>query len=248
MKKDLDIELFLLCYNEEKMIPHTLNYYTRFCRSITIFDNDSTDNSLELIRSLNENINIKRFDSDGEYREDLLMQTKNNCWKGSSADYVIVCDMDEFLYDESLLEKLAYAKEKGIAIPMVSGYNMMSTKFPDNYDQQITDQIKFGYKDRMFDKNIIFDPKQVKDINFGPGCHYCKPSFYKETIRDELVELKLLHYKYLDKSYIYKKHRDNARRMSAINKEMKWGKEYLKGDDFVDKKYKQTYYLIKVIK
>ena len=36
MREKIQIELFLLCYNEEKMILHTLNYYSKFCSKITI--------------------------------------------------------------------------------------------------------------------------------------------------------------------------------------------------------------------
>ncbi|MBL4642571.1 MAG: glycosyltransferase family 2 protein, partial [Flavobacteriaceae bacterium] len=78
LKKKIDIELFLLCYNEQKMIPHALNYYAKFCSRITIFDNDSTDNSVELIRAFDENICILRLDSNGEHREDLDVWCSKN--------------------------------------------------------------------------------------------------------------------------------------------------------------------------
>jgi len=248
LKKKIDIELFLLCYNEQKMIPHALNYYTKFCSRITIFDNDSTDNSVELIRAFDENICILRLDSNGEHREDLLIETRNNCWKESIADYVIVCDMDEFLYDEFLVEKLLLSKERKIAIPIIVGYNMRATKFPEDYTTLITKQVTHGVKDRKFDKNIIFDPKQVKNINFGPGSHRCSPEFYTKNTRDELIEFKLLHYKYLDKSYLYERHQGYSKRMSSVNKENNWGYEYLLGNNHIDEVYDSSDYLLKVIR
>lgn len=247
MKSNINIELFLLCFNEQKIVPHTLNYYSKFCNKITIFDNDSTDDSVGLIKKIDDKINIIRLDSKGEYREDLLMQTRNNCWKKSKADYVIVCDMDEFLYDEFLINKLISAKNKGIAIPVVNGYNMMSSEFPSNYEIPIMNQIKYGLRDRMFDKHIIFDPKKIKKINYGPGSHSCSPEFYNDKEIDELLVLKLLHYKYIEKKYVCEKHQNYAERMSAINNKQNWGVEYNAGDKFVEKVFDLTHYLLKVI-
>ena len=44
------MNIFLLCYNEELMLPHTLKHYkTRFPNAtITIFDNYSTDRSKQI--------------------------------------------------------------------------------------------------------------------------------------------------------------------------------------------------------
>lgn len=247
MEKDLQIELFLLCYNEEKMILHTLNYYSRFCSKITIIDNESTDNTLDIIKKFDPNIEIINLITNGEHREDLMIDIRNSCWKESQADYVIVCDMDEFLYDDSLIEKLVYAKKNNVAIPVVIGYNMMSDYFPDNYETLITEQVKRGIRDRMFDKSIIFSPKMLHNINFGPGSHSCSPEFHELVVMDALVEIKLLHYKYLDKDYLYQKHKNYSDRMSSVNKEKRYGYEYLLGNDFIDKFFSLSYYLIKVI-
>lgn len=247
MNQNLTIELYLLCFNEQKMIPHTLNYYSHFCSQITIFDNDSSDDSVKLIQNFDKNIIIKRLDTNGEHREDILRETRNSCWKGSTADYVIVCDMDEFLYHESLLEKLAEAKEKKVAIPIVVGYNMRANQYPENYSKLITEQVQHGVKDRRFDKSIVFDPKQVKNINFRPGSHLCYPEFYKDLVVDDLVEFKLLHYKYLDRDYLYSRHQEYSKRLSSINRENKWGIEYLDGNKHIDEVCDSSHYLIKVV-
>jgi glycosyltransferase involved in cell wall biosynthesis len=248
MEEKIQIELFLLCYNEEKMILHTLNYYSKFCSKITIIDNESTDNSIIIAKEFDPSIEIVTLKTNGEYREDLMIETRNKCWKGSKADYVIVCDMDEFLYDEFLLEKLRHAKENSINIPVIIGYNMMSVKFPKNYDLPITTQVKYGIRDRMFDKSIIFNPKNIININFGPGSHSCNPDFKTEDIKDELLELKLLHFKYLDKEYLYKRHDNYSSRMSNINREKRYGYEYLLGNEFIDKVFGLSSYLIKILK
>ena len=245
--KDINIELYVLCFNEEKMILHTLNYYTKICSQITIIDNHSTDNSLNLASNY-ENIIVKFLDTGNEYIEDKLTETRNNCWKGSTADYVIVCDMDEFLYDKNLVNKLISAKQRNVIIPMVKGYNMMSDKFPYNYDELITTQVKHGKRSRLFDKNIIFDPKKVKEINYSPGSHQCNPIFYEDNIANPRLKLKLLHYKNLGKEYLYKKHEVYANRMSDISREKKHGYQYLEGKEHINNVFDSSKYLKKVIK
>lgn len=245
--KDITIEVYLLCFNEEKIILHTLNYYSKICSKIIIIDNQSTDDSLSLA-SKYKNVEFRHLDSGNEFVEDRLTESRNNCWKESTADYVIVCDMDEFLYDENLLKKLVLAKEQGIVIPMIIGYNMMSMDFPANYDKLITEQVKLGVKSSRFDKKIIFDPKKVKEINYRPGAHLSYPVFYENNVVDPLMELKLLHYKYLGKEYLYKKHEGYVDRMSEISKEKRHGYEYLEGKDHINNMFDSCNYLNKVVK
>lgn len=243
---NLQIELFVLCFNEAQMIRHTLNYYSRICSKITVINNQSTDDSIQLASHF-KNVKIKSLDSGNEFIEDVLTESRNNCWKGSTADYVIVCDMDEFLYDDHLIEKLLLAKSQRIAIPMIVGYNMMSPEFPANYEKLITQQVKHGVKSCRFDKNIIFDPKRVKEINYRPGAHICYPEFYEGIIVEPLIELKLLHYKYLGRDYLYTKHEGYVNRMSDISKEKRHGYEYLDGNDHVDRVFDSSNHLTQII-
>ena len=66
---DITIEVYLLCFNEEKIILHTLNYYSKICSKIIIIDNQSTDNSLSLA-SKYKNIEFRYLDSRNEFVED----------------------------------------------------------------------------------------------------------------------------------------------------------------------------------
>ncbi len=245
--KDITIELYVLCFNEAKMIRHTFNYYSKICSKIIIIDNESTDNSLALASTYN-NIEFRTLSTGNEFIEDKLQETRNNCWKESIADYVIVCDMDEFLYDENLLEKLISAKKQQISIPIITGYNMMSDTFPDDYHLPITSQVKCGKRSNWFDKNIIFDPKKVKEINYSPGSHQCNPVFFEDQISDPLVELKLLHYKYLGKEYLYKKHEGYVNRMSEISRKKRHGYEYLDGEKHINNMFESANYLNKIVK
>lgn len=243
---NLTIELYVLCFNEEKIILHTLNYYSQFCSKIIIIDNQSTDKSIALASGF-KNVEIRKLPSGNQFIEDVLTESRNNCWKGSTADFVIVCDMDEFLYDENLIEKLEKAKKHNISIPIINGYNMMSDYFPNDYKEIITNQVKYGLRTTRFDKRIIFDPKNVKEINYRPGAHLCHPVLYKSVPEEVTITLKLLHYKYLGKEYLYHKHQRYADRMSTISKEKKHGAEYLEGETHINKMFEQATQLEKII-
>src|ERR1017187_5857398 len=95
----MKIETFTVCYNEAKMLPYFLRHYTQY-GSVTVFDNESTDASVNVAKSWGAN--VFSFNSDKKYREDILTHLRNTCWKESKADWVIIVDVDEFIYHRNL--------------------------------------------------------------------------------------------------------------------------------------------------
>lgn len=190
------IHLYTFCRDEELLLPFFLRHYDYVDKITVFFDRYSQDNSKSIIDS---NTKCKRinFDFAGEYRDDFLMYAKNSEWKSSIgiADWVIVVDLDEFLYHkDSVREYLKVCKSQNISIPLTTGYDMISEE-PLRSDLTITQQVKYGVKNKRFDKKVIFDPKLISDISFRPGAHLCDP---EGVVRySPISKLKLLHYKYL---------------------------------------------------
>lgn len=233
----MTIEAFFLCYNESRMIEHTLNYYIRFCDKITIIDNQSTDNSVAIVKEKFPSVQVEALDTGGEYREDIQIKVRNNWWKDSQADFVIMADMDEFIVDPNLLGKLKEMKGQRIALPKVIGYNMYSNTFPEDYNTLITEQVTDKYRDRDFDKNIVFSPKWIKEMKFGPGSHYCEPVYKAGAQIEHSFELSLLHFKYLGREYLYEKHHAYGKRMSNMNRFFRYGYVYELGNEYVDNRF-----------
>ena len=105
--KNFKIHLYSICYNEQVMLPHFIDHYSSFCDKLFIYDNFSTDLSSDICKN-NAKVEFLNFETGGEIRDDIYLTIKNNVWKRSrgEADFVIVCDVDEFLYHDNLIEEI----------------------------------------------------------------------------------------------------------------------------------------------
>jgi hypothetical protein len=228
------IHAHILAFNEEKILPFTLDYYSSICEKIFIYDNMSTDYSDEIYKTYPK-VTVIKWNSNDEINEMNYVQIKNNGYKISradNADWVIVCDTDEFLYHPRLLEKLEYYKKQGVTVPLINGHDMVSETFPEYDGEFITKKIKTGSEVYPpFCKNIIFNPKL--EVNFGIGGHSFQSN---NTINSVSPELKLLHYKLLGKDYVESIYKARAERLSEFNKINKLGDHYFNVPfDYMDK-------------
>lgn len=223
------VHYYAVCWNEEKILPFLFDHYSPFVDRFTFYDNHSTDSTLDIINA-RKDTSVIEFDSDG-FCDNIHNEIKNNCWKKSRghADYVIVCDMDEFLYHPDIRKTLADLRRKKISVVKPAGYNMYSETYPDyRTDTSLTRQITSGLRDPMFDKCILFDPHKVVEINFRPGAHECHP-WGNITISTD-SGIKLLHYKNLGITHLLERNRQYAKRLSKDNIENRYGIEYLRDD------------------
>jgi glycosyltransferase involved in cell wall biosynthesis len=101
----MKIDVFTTCYNEQIILPYFLKHYKKFANNITVYDNMSTDNSVKIMNEYG--VNVIQFDTNGKFEESVLMNIRNNCWKNSDADWVIVCDTDELIYHEDIINYLS---------------------------------------------------------------------------------------------------------------------------------------------
>ena len=217
------IHAHIIAYNEEKILPFILDYYSKICDKIYIYDNMSTDSSDEIYKKYEKVIVIK-CNSDNTFNDLINKEIKSNGYKQYSreADWVIVCDCDEILYHSKLLDKLTYYKENGITVPKVNGHDMVSETFPEYDGGLITTKVKTGSEVYApFCKNIIFNPKL--NVEFGIGGHSFKCDNATFSVSPEL---KLLHYKFLGVEYVENIYKARMERLSEFNKEHKFGEHY----------------------
>lgn len=89
----MDLVVHTVCFNEEAMLPHFLNYYAPQAKKIRIYDNQSTDRSVEIALSY-PNVEVLSFSTEGKFSELSLMHLRNQGWKEEKCDDMVVCDVD----------------------------------------------------------------------------------------------------------------------------------------------------------
>ena len=227
------VHYYAVCWNEEKMLPFLFQYYDQFVDHYSIYDNYSDDHSEEIIKK-HGNADIVKFSMDGQINDYIYQDIKNNCWKQSrgKADFVIVGDIDEFLYHKGIQQTLSLLKTDQFSIVKPFGYNMYSTEYPTHStDKPITEQVKRGIRVPMFDKCILFDPHAIVEINYKPGAHECHPWGRVKWYRSE--DIKLLHYKNIGLKQLLERNSHYASRLSKENIEKHYGAEYLKKEQLI---------------
>ncbi len=189
----MKIEAHLLHWQEIDIMPFVIKHYTRVADDIIIHDNHSKDGSVELAKELG--CIVIPFGTDF-FDDDINKDLKNECWRGSNADFVIVSDFDELLFcTDPCLKNVRYwleyfKEEENPSIIKTIGWNVMSDDWPANELTEITN----GYRFDNYSKNILFDPKRIQEINYGPGAHECNPVGDVVWSNESLY---LMHYKHI---------------------------------------------------
>ena len=219
----MTIEVYLYCWNEMQILPLVIKHYQKFCDKIILMDHYSDDGSKEY--ALKQGCEVRSFGIPGEHDDDKLRDSKNNIWKGSQADWVIVCDCDEVLYITSPDLFVAwlnlYTKDSICTIFKTQGWDIYSNEMPKEDLLEITT----GWPFNNYSKNIIFSPYHIKEINYDHGAHVCRPT--GNVIWSEET-LYVLHYKNIGGvQRLLKRNRKIAKRMSRNNRRKGYGCHYM---------------------
>lgn len=203
----MKIATFIMCHNEEKLLPYTLRHYLQFSE-VTVLENNSTDRSVEIAKSMGAK--VWDLHCPDEFNDYFNRNAKNNCWKMSTADWVIVVDCDEFV----VFEDLSILDTTSATILETEWYEMYSDKFPTT-EGQIYEEVRMGHLGRT--KRNLFRRCEIKDINYDNGSHNAFPSGDVRIQSTNLV--KTLHFRHLGMDYIMERNAHSQARMSQENKE-----------------------------
>jgi hypothetical protein len=214
----MQIEVYILANNEEKLMPYLMRHYTQFAKVI-IIESNSTDRTVEIAKSLGAE--VRSFEMKDEINDQWFTNIKNNCWKDSKADWIMIVDADEFIYHPDIKNKL---ETTTATIFLPSFYNMYSETFPTTTGQ-IYEEVQYGSlwggKDHLFGKSNIFKLPDIEEMNFNIGCHNIKPvGNVKLEITDEI---KTLHMRNLSKEFVIERNVRTRSRLSELNKKHGWG-------------------------
>jgi len=199
------IETYVMSHNIEKLLPYVMRHYSQFSKVI-LTENNSTDNTIKLGHLLGAEIWI--YEVPDEINQFRLLEIKENCWKESRADWVIVVDADEFVYHPDLVGVLERTKATVIHPTF---HNMFSEVFPTT-EGQIYDEVTMGMDgDFWLSKMNVFRPHEVTKMNWAIGCHYAYPE--GNVIIDKDSGIKTLHMRFLSRKWVIDHHKYQASRL-----------------------------------
>jgi hypothetical protein len=224
------LTIHTLTYNEELMIEFFVNHYRKLFPNciIKIYDNYSTDNTVNIAKNLG--CEIFYYDSNNNLSDSKFLEIKNNCWKNSNTDWVIVCDCDELIQINQ--EELINEDNNGTTLFKFKGYHIMNTD-----DELNLNNLSFGFPDTMYDKILLFNKSKITDINYEPGCH---SAFPKGDIIYSKNTYSLLHYKYLGVKYTIDRYKMFSQRLSEENLNRGWSIHYLTKENEIVKYYEKN--------
>lgn len=225
------VHYYAVCWNEEQMLPFVLDYYGRFVDHFFFYDNHSNDRTRDIIAAV-PNATMVPFGKEGRFDDGENQSVKNNAWKKSRghADFVVVCDTDEFLFHPEVITVLNDMRKQRVSIPTTKGFEMYSATFPEHRDGVLlTDVVQTGLRGEWYDKCLVFDPHDIVEINYAPGAHEADPMGLVRYSDDAVF--KVLHYKNLGIDYLLSRYRLLGKRLSAYNLENKMGLHYLEEED-----------------
>lgn len=217
----MKITLYIINWNDSFYLPFIKNHYGEFCQRIVMYDNHSNDNSVMLAKELG--FEVRTFGYSNRLDDQDYLNVKNECWKeerlnGQRSDYVIVCDVDEFLVIDRL---------EGIC-PKVIGYNMISEDLP------VKDifEVNTGAHSYSYSKQVIFSPKRMKEINFVHGCHQNNKVAEDGLSLEGDGHCRLYHFRQIGGVHrLIDRHADYRTRMSKFNLKHGMGVHYLHSDE-----------------
>lgn len=226
------VSIFILCYNEAPLIRDTILHYRRMHphATITIYDNNSTDGSQDIAKSLG--CNVISWDRGSEVSNIVRARIKNTCWKHVKEGWIIVCDMDEWAC--VLDDDLKIEEELGTTIINVEGKNMITPESTKN-DLSDIDLHKVAYGNNYGSSKCLIFKAGFSDINYTAGAHRCSPK-PESYIKYNTNKYYFKHYDLMCLPYYRNKMKKNFER-TIEDRKIKLSVHYKKDDTDIDMQY-----------
>jgi len=167
------IYIILLCFNESVMLPLTVGHYRAQFPSceIIIYDNESSDNSVMIAKELG--CHVISWSSNQINDEILKIKIRNHCWRHIEEGWIIMADMDEWIYITE--NELKQEEENGTSILSIEGMEMVGESQTLDFSDINLNEIKRYIPFIEESKNLCFFRTKISSMNFGPGSHKCMP-------------------------------------------------------------------------
>lgn len=199
-------------FNEEILLPHFLRHYAEFCDVMVLWDNASTDRTVEIARA-HPKVDLRRFETEGYDDLTALRLAEAARKEFHDVDWLLLPDVDEFLVPRDMgraRDALASA-DADVLVP--DGYCIVQRPGEPEFDpaRPISEQRPYGHWSLNYSKPVIIRPGA--DARYVPGKHVlvCGPKTRVERYRRFL----LIHADMLD--FGFWRFRKNRRPLSTDN-------------------------------
>jgi len=230
----LPVSIFILCYNESVLIPHTVKHYRDLFPScsITIYDNESTDDSVKIAEALGCKVISWSSGNINDVR--LKQKISNNCWKDVKDGWIITIDMDEWLCatEDELMNEYNF----GTAILKTCGINIVGNSNKIDLNDIDLHNLNEGIHKPSESKSVCFLRNKISEMNYGVGCHLCNPQGISTTKSKKTFAIK--HMDFLGFPVTMNKYKSRYER-SAKMRTMDFSTHYSKTEEEIKTIYKQ---------
>ena len=162
----MKVETLTFVYNEEFLLPFYLKHYEWCDKLNVIYDTDSKDKTLEILKS-NTKVNILPFTFPDGMDDSLKVARLNDLYKSSKSDLILNVDCDEFIFDKELIIEKAKL-DPIINVKLCDVYRNIKECDLD-INKSIKEQRRYGHIIPFYNKPIIV--KTGLDIIWKPGNH-----------------------------------------------------------------------------
>jgi len=218
------IHLYTLCWNDARLLPYFFRHYDQYVDQYFIYDNGSTDDSLQLLGD-HGRVQCSHFEVAGNSFVEEEQRLSDSIWKQSigAADWVVLVDIDEHVYHPRLTEFLRRCTEQGVSAIRATGYEMVAEAFPTE-PLPLLELVTHGTRSAGHDKLVMFNPNLISETGFGPGRHKAAP--LGQVVWPQRAEVLLLHFKQLGIDYPIARSAELSRGLRSGDIEQGWGRQY----------------------
>lgn len=207
------------------MLPFFFRNYDPWIDQYVIFDDGSTDRSLDILAA-HDRVEIRQLlwsdpNSLSLSLRDFFDQSWMDC--RADADWVVTTKIDEHFFHPSMREYLATCLAAGVSLIPGLGYQMMTRVFPAP-EERLCETRTMGVAWVQMNKLGIFDPSRIEETHFSPGRHRAAPT--GDVVLPPKDEVLMFHYKYLGVDYTQRRHEQCRSRQGAMDIEKGWGHKW----------------------